>query len=71
MERIVIFSVLYLYYFFTDMIPLLKGRQFKLLWIYIISICISYSIVIALSFYVELPSPSTLIENIVNTLMGL
>lgn len=71
MERIIIFSVLYLYYFFTDMIPLIKDRQFKLLWIYIISIGISYVIVIARSFDVELPSPSTFIENIVNTLMGL
>lgn len=67
MTMIAIYLFIYLYIILFDLIPI-KKNNYKILFAFnLISICISFLIVVLVGLDLTVPNPSNLIENIVNS----
>lgn len=60
--------LMYFFVFLFDFLPLIKNKKKNELWAYSITLIISFSVLLLFTFDVVIPSPSKLIQNIVETL---
>ena len=62
--------LLYTFIIIFELIPMIKKRRKKDLWVYIIGLAISFILAVLISFNVKLPSPNKMIEDIILMLKG-
>lgn len=62
---ITICSFIYLYYIFTDLMPVYKYEKPNVFWIYVSMLAVSYLIHLLIVLDVKLPSPATPIKILV------
>jgi hypothetical protein len=67
---ITLYSMVYIYYIFTDLIPLYRDKKIKLFWFNTSLFLISYIISILIVLNVALPTPAVPIKNIVTAILG-
>lgn len=65
MIMIFIYLLIYLYIIIFDLMPIKKNNYTKLFIFNLITICISFLIVILIGLDLKVPNPSNLIQNIV------
>lgn len=68
MTMMVIFSIIYLYFIFNDLVPIYEKKNWTLFWSYTSFTILSYFLFLLLAFEVNIPSPSIPIKNLVNTI---
>lgn len=71
MKVMLVFVILlYTFIIIFELIPMIKKRRKKDLWVYIIGLAISFILAVLISFNVKLPSPNKMIEDIILMLKG-
>ena len=69
MIMIIIYLPLYFYIIYFDLLPIKKNNHKNLFLFNLITICISFLIIVLVGLDFKVPSPANLIENIVNILI--
>ncbi len=67
---IIIYSFFYIFFVFTDLIPLFQKKIWKLFWTYLILLMISFIFVFMISFDIKIPSPAEPIRRAVSSIFG-
>lgn len=68
---IILFSLFYIIFVFTDLPFIFRNKNRKLFWIYLIITLISYLMVVLIGMDVEIPSPAPVIKKIVISVFNL
>lgn len=66
MTRIIIYSLLYIYIIFYDLVPIRRNNCNKLFVFNLVTMLIAFVLVVLVGFDLNVPNPSDFIENIVN-----
>lgn len=57
--------ILYLCIFIFDLMPIIKNKEKKVYWVYLVFFMVSFCVLILYTLHIEVPSPSILIKQIV------
>ncbi len=68
---IIIYSLVYIFFVITDLIPLFQEKLRKLFWTYLVLFILSYTLVFMVSFDIKIPSPAVSIKKAVSSILGL
>ncbi len=63
--EIIILVVVYMFIIISELLPLIKKRRTKEVWVYVGGLIVSFIILLLFSLEVKIPSPTTLIKSIV------
>lgn len=68
MTMIIICTAVYIFLIVFELIPIYRNKEWKLFWIYSIILFITYTVTIAYSLGVSVPSPAGPIKNLVTAI---
>ena len=71
MVMIALYSLLYVFLIFVDLIPLYKNKESKPIWIYTIIMAFSYIILVLIGIGIKIPSPAPIIIKLVSLITGI
>lgn len=65
-----IYFIIYVYFFYFDLLPIYKDKNSKLYTLNLMIILLSFTIVVLEALNIKVPNPSDLIEGIVRIIIG-
>jgi hypothetical protein len=70
LTMMIIMTLVYGLFLLLDFIPIYRGQNRKLIWLYLSLLIFSYSISFLIGLGVKIPSPAPPIKKVITSLMG-
>lgn len=66
-----IYFLIYIFFVFTELIPLYQNKYLKLFWVYSTLMMVSLAITLMIALEIKIPSPAVPIKKAVSAIFGL
>ena len=67
---VLIVTIVYICFAMPDIISMFKEKDYRLIWLYLGILVITYTLSVLTYLDVKIPSPQPLIQSVVNSIMG-